>query len=133
MDHPGRRRATSTLDAYATSYTGTRDVLLAGRDPAGLAEAYRRVVRCGGGIASAHAEVAMPIFGHLRDGDVNALAAELVAFEREAVVPEGWPPLTYVAIFLSLPALPGVALTPDGLLDVRSGARLEPSQELMPA
>jgi adenine deaminase len=121
------------LESYATSYTGTRDVFLAGRDPVGLAAAYRRVVRLGGGVASAAAEVALPTFGHLRAGRVDALAAELEAFEREAAVPQAWPPITYLAMFLSLPALPGVALTPDGVLDVRSGVRLAPSQELMPA
>jgi adenine deaminase len=116
--------------AYATSYTGSRDVFLAGRDPEALVAAYRRVVRMGGGVASAEAEVPMPVFGHLRDGDVAALAADLEALERCAEVPERWPPITYLAIFLSLPALPGVALTPSGVLDVRSGRRLAPSQEL---
>ena len=121
------------LDAYATSYTGSRDVFLAGRDPAGLVEAYRRVVRSGGGVASAHAQVALPTFGHLRAGGVGALARDLEAFERQAGVPERWPPITYTAMFLSLPALPGVALTPDGVLDVRSGALLAPSQALIGA
>jgi adenine deaminase len=119
------------LHSYATSYTGSRDIFLAGSDPAGLVAAYRRVVRLGGGVASAEAEVALPVFGHLRGGSVEALAADLEAFERTAGVPERWPPLTYLAIFLSLPALPGVALTPDGVVDVRSGTRLAASQELV--
>jgi adenine deaminase len=118
------------LESYATSYTGSRDVFLAGRDPVGLAAAYRRVVRLGGGVASAEDEVALPTFGHLRAGGVDALASDLEEFERRAAVPERWPPLTYLAIFLSLPALPGVALTPDGVLDVRTGVRLAPSQVL---
>lgn len=119
---------TTTLDfdvrAVASSVTATMDILLLGRDPEAMADAYRRVVRLSGGLASPAVDVALPTFGHLRPGPVPALARELEAFERGAGLPPDWPPFTYRTLFLTLPALPGICLTPDGLLDVRTGRRL---------
>lgn len=107
----------------ASTFTGSRDVLLVGRDPGAMLGAYAEVVRLGGGMACPGASIALPTFGHLRPGPIDRLAAELEAFDRAAGVP-AWPPFAYLTTFLSLPGLPGVCLTPDGLTDVRSGERL---------
>jgi adenine deaminase len=118
------------IRALATTYTGSCDVLLLGRDPVAMAAAYRRVVQLGGGLATPGAEVALPTFGHIRPGSVPELARELEAFERTAGLPSEGPPFTYLSLFLTLPALPGVALTADGLTDVRSGERLSAARSL---
>jgi adenine deaminase len=106
--------------AVATSVTATMDVLLLGHDPEALAAAYRRVVALGGGLVCPGAELALPTFGHLSPLPVPELAERLTAFERIAQLPAGGPPFTYRTLFLTLPALPGICLTPAGLLDVRA-------------
>ena len=58
------------------------------------------------------------------------LAAALSRFEAVAGLPDG-PPFTYRSMFLTLPALPGICLTPDGMLDVRSRRLLTPSKRLV--
>jgi adenine deaminase len=110
--------------AVATSVTADMDVLLVGRDPEALVAAYRRVVALGGGLVCPGAEVAMPTFGHLSPLPVPELAARIRVFDRVAGLPEGPPPFTYRSMFLTLPALPGICLTAEGLLDVRARRRL---------
>jgi adenine deaminase len=123
-----RVAGTTTRDldvrAVATSVTAAMDVLLIGSDPEALLAAYRRVVAHGGGLVCPGAEVALPTFGHLSPLSVPELAAELDAFERAAGLPATPPPFTYRSMFLTLPALPGICLTPDGLLDVRARRHL---------
>ena len=116
--------------AVATSITATMDLLLIGRDAAALADLYPRVVALGGGLACPGAEVALPVFGHLSPAPVLELAAALTRFEAAAGLPDG-PPFTYRSLSLTLPALPGICLTPDGLLDVRSRLLLTPSKRLV--
>jgi len=106
--------------AVATSVTASTDVLLLGTDPAELVRAYERVVASRGGLATPGAAVALPAFGHLAPGPVPELARALEHFERTAGLPDGGPPFTYRTLFLTLPALPGVCVTPDGLYDVRA-------------
>ena len=112
------------MRAVATSVTATMDVLLIGRDPEALVAAYQRVVELGGGLVCPGAEVALPTFGHLSPLPVPELARAIERFERVAGLPSGPPPFTYRSMFLTLPALPGICLTPDGLLDVRARRRL---------
>jgi adenine deaminase len=110
--------------AVATSVTATMDVLLIGRDPEALAAAYHRVVALGGGLVCPEAELALPTFGHLSPLPVPELASALEQFERAAALPVGGPPFSYRTLFLTLPALPGICLTPEGLLDVRANRLL---------
>jgi adenine deaminase len=104
--------------AVATSVTATTDVLLLGTDAAELARLYHRVVALGGGTATPDAELALPVFGHLSPAALPELAVALEHVERS--LPNGGPPFTYRSLFLTLPALPGICVTPAGLLDVRA-------------
>ena len=119
-----RITGTTTRDfdvrAVATSVTATMDVLLIGRDAEALVAAYQRVVELGGGLVCPGAEVALPTFGHLSPLPVPELARAIERFEQAAGLPATPPPFTYRSMFLTLPALPGICLTPDGLLDVRA-------------
>lgn len=117
--------------AVATSITATMDVLLLGRDPEALARAYARVVELGGGLVAPGAELALPVFGHLSPAPVATLARALEDFERAAGLPSGGPPFTYRSLFLTLPALPGICLTPGGLLDVRARRLVRQSSALL--
>src|SRR5262249_55918182 len=98
------------VDALATTHTGSRDVLLIGRDAATLVELYRTVVGLGGGMACPGATLPLPVFGYLYDGGLAALADELARFERAAGISGHQPPSMFVTLFLTLPALPTVAL-----------------------
>jgi adenine deaminase len=106
--------------AVASTVTAQMDVLLMGSDPQAMAEAYRQVVSTGGGLASPAGAVALPTFGHLRPGPIPTVARELAGFEAAAGLPPAWPPFSYRTLFLTLPALPGICLTADGLLDVKA-------------
>ena len=108
------------VEAIATSHTGARDILLVGRDAAELATAYATVARMGGGMACPGATLPLPIFGYVHPGTTAEAARELVHFERVAGVPAGGLPFPFVTLFLTLPALPGLCLTTDGVLDVKA-------------
>ena len=111
------------LEAVASTFTGSGDVLLIGHDPAALLTAHAEVVRLGGGMSGPGARVALPVLGHLAAGPVDALARELAAFDAATGVPD-WPPFGYLTTFLTLPGLPGVCVTPHGVYDVRHAAVL---------
>jgi adenine deaminase len=112
------------VPAIATSVTSPVDLLLIGTDPEAMVDAYRRVVRMGGGLASPAGEVALPTFGHLRPGPIPELARALRDFEAGAGLAPDGVPFAYQTLFLTMAALPGICLTPEGMLDVRSGRRL---------
>jgi adenine deaminase len=118
------------VPAVATTITAGMDVLLIGRDPAALARLYTRVVELGGALACPGMEIPLPVFGHLSPAPLPELAAALERFATLAGLPDG-PPFSYRSTFLTLPALPGLCLTPDGILDVRAGAILTPSKRLV--
>jgi adenine deaminase len=113
------------LEGVASTYTGSGDVLLLGRDPEAMLAAHARVAAYGGGMAGGGVGVAMPIFGTLSAEPLPRLAEALASFECANGVP-GDPPFAYLTIFLTLPALPAVCLTPAGLVDVRAGTVLAP-------
>jgi adenine deaminase len=113
------------LEGVASTYTGSGDVLLLGRDPEAMLAAHARVAASGGGMAGGGVGVAMPIFGTLSSEPLPRLAEALAAFEHANDVPSD-PPFAYLTTFLTLPALPAVCLTPAGLVDVRAGTVLAP-------
>jgi adenine deaminase len=115
------------LEGVASTYTGSGDVLLLGRDPEAMLAAHARVAGYGGGMAGGGVGVAMPIFGTLSAEPLPRLAKALASFEHANGVP-GDPPFAYLTTFLTLPALPAVCLTPAGLVDVRAGTILAPPQ-----
>jgi adenine deaminase len=110
--------------AVASSVTAMMDVLLMGTDPEAMAAAYAHVVRSAGGLSCPAGDVPLPTLGSMTDLPIDELAHALEQFERDAGLPAGGPPFSYRTLFLTLPALPGVCLTMDGLLDVKSGRLL---------
>jgi adenine deaminase len=113
------------IAALAASTTGSRDVLLAGRDPEAMVAAYRRVVALGGGVVTPGAELPLPVLGRLHPGPLEAVAAQLAAVEAgfDPALPV---PLFYLLLFLSIGILPDVRLGPLGLVAVKTGAVLRP-------
>ncbi len=111
------------VEGVASTFTGSGDVLLLGRDADALLAAHAAVAAAGGGMAGGGVTVPMPVFGHLSPAPLPELAAQLAALEHATGLPEH-PPFGYLTTFLTLPALPGVCLTPKGLFDVRAGSVL---------
>ena len=125
----GRSIVGTTIDsldtcAVASSLTGSADVLLMGRDPEAMIESYLRVVQMGGGLACPGDALAMPVLGSLSDQPVEVLSERLARFVEIAGVPDAPIPFSSRSSFLTLQALPGVCLTTEGIVEVRSGARL---------
>jgi adenine deaminase len=123
---------TFTCRAVASSVTGAIDLLLIGRDPEAMIDAYRRVVEMGGGMACPGDELSMPVLGSHSDEPVAALGASLSRFVSAAGVPDTPVPFPSRTTFLTLPALPGICLTADGVVEVRSGAVLSSPVVLSP-
>jgi adenine deaminase len=113
------------LEGVASSYTGSGDVLLLGRDPDAMLTAHAQVAACGGGMAGSGTVVPLPIFGSLSPEPLPRLADQLSTFEAANHVPSD-PPFAYLTKFLTLPALPGVFITPAGIVDLRAGTTLAP-------
>jgi adenine deaminase len=114
------------LEGVASTYTGSSDVLLLGRNPEAMLAAHAQVASFGGGMAGGGAGVPMPIFGMLSADPLPRLADALATFEAATGVPTD-PPFPYVTKFLTLPAFPSVFLTPAGLVDLRAGTTLAPT------
>jgi adenine deaminase len=124
---------TFDFPAVATSLTGDTDLLLIGRDPEAMLAAYRRVIDMGGGLACPGDELPMPVLGEHSDLPVAELAVALEHFEATSGVGVGPVPFSSRSMFLTLPALPSVCLTPRGVVDVRSSDVLSPPRSLTPA
>ena len=123
---------TFSCRAVASSLTGSIDILLIGHDPEAMLDAYRRVVGMGGGMACPGHELPMPVLGCHSAEAIAELAEHLRGFMSAAGVPDAPVPSSSLTTFLTLPALPGVCLTRDGTVDVRSGAILDASVSLSP-
>jgi adenine deaminase len=111
----------------ASSQTGYRDVLLFGRDPGAMLAAYHRVVDAEGGLATPEETMPLPVLGAYSDDPVPEIARQSARI-TEAV---GWPvdlsPLKWVTLFLTEAVMPGLALTPDGVFDVRADEVVRPA------
>ena len=117
--------------ALAASATGSRDILLIGRDPEAMVAAYGRVMALGGGVVTPSAEMPLRVLGRLHDGPLDVVAAELAAIE--AGFEDGLPvPLFYLLLFLSVGILPDVRLSPLGLVQVKTGVVVHPPTLLDP-
>jgi adenine deaminase len=117
------------LEGVASSYTGSGDILLLGRDPDPMLTAHAQVASYGGGMAGAGTGVPMPIFGSLSSEPLPRLAHQLTTFEAANHVPSD-PPFAYLTKFLTLPALPAVFITPAGIVDLRTTRVLKGARPL---
>jgi adenine deaminase len=126
------------LDGLATSFTTSMRVLALGRDPRAMARAAARVAELGGGIAVASAdgvrwEAALPVLGMISDrsfAEAAAIEEALAGLARSAGY--RFHDVLYTLLFATGDFLPDVRLTPDGLLDVKSGQVLSAPVRLAP-
>ena len=114
----------------ASTQTGYRDVLVLGARPGAMLEAYTRVIAAGGGIATPEQMLPLPVLGAYSDEPVPKIAEMSRAVTRSA----GWhpdqAPLKWVTLFLTEAVMPGCALTPDGVFDVRAARIIAPAEPL---
>lgn len=120
------------VPVLVSTFSGSGDVVLLGRDAEGLVDAYRRVVDLGGGLATEHHIVPLGALGSLYDGPMHALATAMHAVASDLQLPASLPPIEYLMLFLTLAVLPEIRLTPRGSLMVKTGAVLRAPDRLVP-
>ncbi|MBA4495478.1 adenine deaminase C-terminal domain-containing protein [Paenactinomyces guangxiensis] len=121
------------IDGLASSYTGSHDLLVIGRDPEMMAEAANRVLEQGGGIVwiqdqSVYMNLSLPIAGWISRDPIDQLITQLEPFV-DRLRAFGYPysdPL-YSFLFLSSTHLPQVRLTANGLMRVKDKKILYPA------
>ncbi|MEA2322347.1 MAG: adenine deaminase [Solirubrobacteraceae bacterium] len=124
------------LDGLATSFTTSMRLLVLGREPRAMARAAARVAELRGGIAIATAddvtwEAPLPVLGMIADGPfAGAVAIEEELGRRAHAAGYRFHDILYTLLFASADFLPDLRLTPDGLLDVKSGEVLSPPVRL---
>ena len=109
------------LDALASSYSGTGDIILIGQDFDLLAECYARLVQMGSGIVTPRKTLPLELLGTLSSRSVGELAETVAEISKEIRMPGGLIPLEFLILFLGLGVLPELRLTPGGVLEVKSG------------
>jgi adenine deaminase len=117
----GARIAGLRCTNLASTQTGYRDALLIGRDPEAMLSAYDRVIASGGGLATPEDVLPLPVLGAYSDRPIAEIAALSEAVTRSAGWDSAQAPIKWVSLFLTEAVMPGWTLTPDGVLDVRTG------------
>jgi adenine deaminase len=121
------------VDGFATTATTSLELLVLGRDPAAMARAAARVAELGGGFAFAGGwSAALEVDGLITAGRFDK-AVTLEKRLSNEMAAHGYPfhdPL-YSLLFASGDFLPELRLTPRGLVEVKSGAVLEPVRPLV--
>lgn len=121
------------LPGLATSFQTAGNLTVVGRDPAAMARAAARVSELGGGTVFAEAsgitwEQVLPVCGSCMDkGWEPTLAAHRALLQVAATHGYRHDDLLYSLDFLTSDFLPGLRLTPRGLVDVRTDAVLRPA------
>ncbi len=121
------------LDAIATSYTGSLDILTVGQNPSAMLQALRRVQELGGGIAVVNegkivAEISLPLVGFMSEQPMQHVIHDAIKIEN-AMLDMGYPfhDLFYTLLFITSTHLPEIRLTPEGIIDVKRRQLLRPS------
>ncbi|MBX6378550.1 MAG: adenine deaminase, partial [Clostridia bacterium] len=140
----GRAVATGVLsgfvrscEAVVSTYTTSLGAVVVGRDPAAMAQAYRRVLELGGGIVVRDGgdvifELPLDIGGLMSRRPAKDVARAAVTFEK-LLAERGHPfhdPLSTL-LFLGSDALPDLRLTAAGLVEVKTRRVLRPSVPLV--
>lgn len=124
------------LDALASSYTLSGDLIILGRDPVQMAKAANHLLANQGGIylfqnEELQFELDLPLLGSMSLLDMDTLIEEtsrLFDLMRDSGYSFADP--IYSLLFLSATHLPKVRLTSKGVLDVNDGEILLPSRRL---
>ena len=124
------------LDALASSYNISQDLVILGQDPAAMLQALQRVEELGGGIAMVHDdqviwELPLTLGGNMSDQAMPKLIQ--VTQEMEKVLQQAghphYDPL-HTLLFISTTHLPEIRLTRNGLVTVKDRCVLRPSLPL---
>ncbi|SDI93228.1 adenine deaminase C-terminal domain-containing protein [Paenibacillus naphthalenovorans] len=124
------------VDALASTYSLTGDLIVLGRDPVQMARAANHVLAGQGGICVVHQgdmrfDLSLPLLGTMSLLDMDALIAEtsrLLELLRESGF--GFADPIYSLEFLSSTHLPKVRLTSQGVININNGEILIPSRPL---
>ncbi|HEY8342758.1 MAG TPA: adenine deaminase C-terminal domain-containing protein [Calditerricola sp.] len=133
----GILRGFGVFDAFASSFSGSGDVMVLGRDRQAMARAVNEVCAMGGGMVLLDEgrevyRLRLPLGGCMSDLPMDELmdsTDDLVRLLRVRGY-RGNDPL-YALFFLSATNLPFLRLTADGILDVKGKRILVPSRALM--
>ncbi|HJV45725.1 MAG TPA: adenine deaminase C-terminal domain-containing protein [Bacillota bacterium] len=115
------------IDALASTYTVSRDLIVVGRDPKQMAMAAKRVLDMGGGICLYEAneisyELALPLLGGMSEKSMDELiplTQQLVDLLRERGYNHQDP--IYTLFFLTATHLPLLRWTHEGIVNVKTG------------
>lgn len=116
------------LDGMATSYNTAMHLLVMGRDPRAMQRAANAVAEQDGAIAFADGwSIPLPIAGMMTDEPFAAtVRAQAEIEKRVQAAGFPFPDILYSLLFLCCDFLPGLRLTPRGVVDVKSGAIVSP-------
>lgn len=122
------------LDGLASSFTAAGDLLVIGREPSAMQRALNRVLDLGGGIVlwegnEVRFELPLPLMGmmsRLPMDDLIQKGKRFVQLMKERG--NSFEEVFYSLLFLTSTHLPEVRLTSQGILHVKSGEWLAPSQ-----
>jgi adenine deaminase len=116
------------LDGMATSYNTAMHLLVLGRDRQAMRRAAESVIARDGGIAFGDGwTFPLPIAGMMTDlpfAETVRAQSEIEARVRAAGF--AFPDILYSLLFICCDFLPGLRLTPRGVLDVKSGEIVSP-------
>lgn len=120
------KRLCKKLGGLASSYSGTGDIILIGKNKDDMLTAFHRVKELGGGMVIAEKnevlhEIELPLLGIMSNLKMNKLIQEekqLVKLLKERGYAYDDPAFTI--LFFSATHLPFIRVTPIGLYDVKS-------------
>lgn len=117
----------NSLGGFASSYSGTGDMIVIGKNKVDMLFAFERMKEIGGGMVLAEGkkvihEIALPLSGIMSNLDMHSLIQEekaMVKLLQERGYRYNDPAFTL--LFFSATHLPFIRVTPSGLYDVKNG------------
>lgn len=125
------------VDGMATTYNTTTHLLVVGREPSAMARAAAQVLEMRGGVAVVRGgeivfSAALPFTGMMTTDNRFDTALAIARQWGETVEAAGYPfhDILYSLLFITCDFLPGLRLTPKGVLDVKTQRVWIPAQRL---